>query len=314
MVGAADTAAPMSILHRPPYVSSIDLLHRQSFSDGNGRRFRARIRYERISLRRPSFVGLGCTRSIRFSNHGPYATQNDFSTLWRHPSCGNGRRSRARRLRRIAERPQARTDSRKPVLAGWGIPQSLSLETPSHGEVVRKEHGRLSFPLERWAKALARRPARGDKTCGRGRERTHLARPLRVLPEGRRRFDPDRPRPHLRRPRAGRRETLCRSGRVFALLPPRGRPSPHHARPLRPPRSARHQRVEGSRRARRDGLGRRSAFRALGMARRPRHGIGVVGVRAAAPGRRPYVHAVASLLGPQPQAESNTLGRFHARR
>ena len=141
MVGAANTAAPMPIPHRLPYASSIDLLHRQSFSDGNGRRFRARIRYERISLSRPSFVGLGCTQSIRSSNHGPYATQNDFSTLWRHPSCGNGRRSRARRLRRSAERPQARTDSRKPVLAGRGIPQSLSLETPSHGEVLRKEHG-----------------------------------------------------------------------------------------------------------------------------------------------------------------------------
>lgn len=181
MVVAANTAAPMPIPHRLPYVSSIDLLHRQSFSDGNGRRFRARIRYERISLSRPSFVGLGCTQSIRSSNHGPYATQNDFSTLWRHPSCGNGRRSRARRLRRSAERPQARTDSRKPILAGRGIPQSLSPEAPSHGEVLRKEHGRLSFPLERRAKALGRRPAREDNACGRRAKRTRLARALRVL-------------------------------------------------------------------------------------------------------------------------------------
>ena len=100
-------------------------------------------------------------------HHGPYATQNDFSSLRRHAPCGNGRRSRARGLRRNAERPKARSHSGEPLLAGRRIPQHLSFEAPPHGEVLCPQPGRLPLSLERGTKALGGRSARRDASCGR---------------------------------------------------------------------------------------------------------------------------------------------------
>lgn len=62
MIGAAVLTTPMRSSHRLSYVSSIGAFCRQSLSDGNDRRDRARIRYERFSSLASSFVGLGCSQ------------------------------------------------------------------------------------------------------------------------------------------------------------------------------------------------------------------------------------------------------------